>query len=166
MQLNRQFVMGGLVAAAFTAALAVLRVESTAQGANEGELAVKAEAVEADMHEFMEYVFEPGYKRLKAAMAAAPKDNSGWKAIKGDGLALAESANLLLFHRPESDKWTKQDDIDWDGHASAVRDAGGRLYLAAKKKDFPAASTHYRTMLQKCNACHDQYAGGEHQLMP
>ena len=29
------------------------------------------------MHEFMEYVFEPNYKRLKVVMASEPADNAG-----------------------------------------------------------------------------------------
>lgn len=164
MHLDRQLLMGGLFIVVFATAVAVMRVESTAKGANDDAKAAKAEAVEPDMHEFMEYVFEPGYKRLRTAMQEAPTNNAGWKPIKGDGLALAEASNLLLFHRPEADKWSKQDDADWDAHAVAVREAGGRLYLAAKNRDFPSASTHYRTMLTKCNACHDQFAGGEHQL--
>jgi hypothetical protein len=48
----------------------------------------------------------------------------------------------------------------------AVRATGGDLYQAAKKKDFPAARKHYETMLTKCNACHTQFAHGEHQLSP
>ena len=41
-------------------------------------------AVEPSMHEFMEYVFQPTYPRLKHSMMAVPADNKGWKAIKSD----------------------------------------------------------------------------------
>ena len=50
--------------------------------------------------------------------------------------------------------------------SSEVRAAGGQLYQAAKKKDLTAARTHYETMLKKCNACHQKFADGEHQLKP
>ena len=116
--------------------------------------------VEKDMHEFMEYVFQPTYKRLKPLMANAPSDNVGWKGIKADSLTLAESGNLLLSRVPDKDreKW-----VEW---STAVRETGGELYQAAKKKDFPSARKHYETMLTKCNACHTHFAHGEHQLSP
>ena len=116
--------------------------------------------VEPDMHEFMEYVFQPSFKRLKPAMAAAPTDNAGWKTIKAESLTLAESGNLLLL-RP-----SEEDATDWVKHSLLVRDFGGQLYRSAKAKDYPTARKHYETMLQHCNACHHQFAGGEHILAP
>ncbi len=116
--------------------------------------------VEPDMHEFMEYVFQPTYKRLKLAMAAEPADKAGWKGIKADSLILAEGGNLLLLHKPEADAAT------WNELSVAVRESGGAMYQAAKKKEFAPARQHYEAMLKKCNACHDKFAGGEHQLMP
>lgn len=119
-----------------------------------------AEPVESDMHEFMEYVFQPTFKRLKPVMAAEPTDNQGWKAMKSDSLILAESGNLLLM-RPSQD-----DAADWMKHSVHVRDFGGQLYRAAQAKDFVAARKHYESMVQQCNACHEQFAGGEHILAP
>lgn len=124
------------------------------------EPATKPAPVEADMHEFMEYLFQPTYKRLVTQMAAAPENNQGWKAIKADSLILAEGGNLLLFHAP------KEEQADWIKHSVQVRDLGGQLYRAAKAKDFPAARQHYEAMVKSCNACHTQFAGGEHQLKP
>jgi cytochrome c553 len=119
-----------------------------------------AKPVESDMHEFMEYVFEPTYKRLKPAIASAPADNKGWKAIKADSLILAESGNLLLIRQPEKDA------TDWVKHSTQVRDTGGKLYEAAKAKDYAAARKHYESMIQNCNACHKQFANGEYTLSP
>ena len=56
---------------------------------------VEQQVVEDSMHEFMEYVYQPTYKRLKTSMKAEPADRNGWKAIKADSLILAESANRL-----------------------------------------------------------------------
>ena len=116
--------------------------------------------VEEDMHEFMEYLFQPTYNRLKPLMASAPSNNAGWKGIKADSLTLAEGGNLLLSRVPEKDseKW-----IEW---SIAVRATGGDMYQAAKKKDFEAARKLYEMMLTKCNACHTHFAEGEHQLSP
>lgn len=119
-----------------------------------------AEPVEPDMHEFMEYVFQPTFNRLKPVMAAAPADNPGWKAIKADALILAEGGNLLLIRQPE------EDTADWVKHSRQVRDFGGQLYRAAKAKDYTNARKHYEAMVQNCNACHEQFAGGEHILTP
>ena len=116
--------------------------------------------VEKNMHEFMEYVFEPGYKRLREVMAQEPTANDQWKAIKGDSLALAEGSNLLLMRSPDEGR------ADWDRFSVAVRQDGTALYQAARAKDFEAAKKHYVTMLGSCNRCHDQFAGGKHQLKP
>lgn len=116
--------------------------------------------VEDSMHEFMEYVFQPTYLRLKATMAAAPADNKGWKALKSDSLILAESCNLLFARKPDEhgDDWTK--------HATAAKTDGAALYKAAREKNFEAATAAYKTMLNNCNACHKQFEDGKHILQP
>ena len=116
--------------------------------------------VEDDMHEFMEYVFQPTYKRLKASIAVAEKDNATWKSIKSDALILAESGNLLLGRGPDSDE------ADWNKHSIASRDFGGQLYRAAKEKNFEKTQQAYKMMLESCNACHQQFSGGDPQLKP
>ncbi len=116
--------------------------------------------VEKDMHEFMEYVFEPSYKRLRAHIAAEPADKSVWKAIKSDSLILAESSNLLWFRQPNENA------TEWNRLAIAVRRVGGHLYQAARKQNYDATRQNYIKMLEQCNSCHNQFAGGEHQLQP
>ena len=116
--------------------------------------------VDEDMHHFMEYIFEPNYKRLKAGMANAPKEKKIWKAIKADSLTLAECANLLLMRVPDEDA------REWRKLSVAVRAHGGELYQAARKADYTAARKAYVTMLNNCNACHKHFADGEHQLQP
>jgi hypothetical protein len=116
--------------------------------------------VEKDMHEFMEYYFEPTFKRLKPAIAQEPADKAGWKPLKAEGLIFAEGGNLLLARTP------KEDAAEWNELSLAVRDAGEQLYQAAKKREYPAARKAYETMISKCNACHQHFAEGEHQLEP
>jgi len=112
------------------------------------------------MHEFMEYIFLPTYKRLKTSMATEPQNKKGWKAIKADSLILAEGGNLLFLHQP------KKDADDWNKLSVEVRELGAGLYQSARKKDFKAATKNYKAMLLKCNACHTQFAKGKHQLSP
>ena len=137
---------------------------------DDGNVAVTASAAELaddgpqpvddDMHHFMEYVFEPNYKRLQAEMAEPPKDKQAWKAIKGDALTLAECANLLLFRAPDEDA------AEWQALSVAVRGDGGELYQAARNSDYPAARKAYEKMLNNCNACHKKFAEGKYQLKP
>ena len=115
--------------------------------------------VDDDIHHFMEYVFEPNYKRLKAALATEPVDKQAWKGIKGDALTLAECANLLMMRVPE-------DGYMWKNMSMGVRGQGSQLYQAARKSDYTSARKAYVSMLQQCNACHTKFADGEHQLMP
>ena len=143
----------------FATLLAAGSVRSNA-GADDAANKVAPQPVEEDMHEFMEYIFQPTYLRLKQSMAAEPKENAGWKAIKSDGLILAEGGNLLLHRLP------KEDAASWAEQSASVRDLGAELYQSAKKKDYAAARQSYEAMLKKCNACHDQFAHGEHQLSP
>jgi len=127
---------------------------SSAAPANE------AKVVEDSMHEFMEYVFQPTYRRLKDSMAEEPVDNKGWKAIKSDSLILAESCNLLFVRLPAENA------ADWSKHAVASRTSGAELYQAARDKDFSKAGVAYKTMLNNCNACHRQFEEGKHILEP
>lgn len=121
---------------------------------------VHVEIVEDNMHEFMEYIFQPTYRRLKASMASKPKDKKAWKPIKSDSLILAESCNLLFVRTPE------QDAKDWVKHSIASRDAGSELYHAAQAKQFDVAKTAWTKMLDNCNACHRQFEDGKHILAP
>ena len=150
----------------FAVLVAIVAVEtlfSTSNDANASYAPILAEVdapVEDSMHEFMEYVFQPTYLRLKASMATMPVDNKGWKAVKSDSLILAESCNLLFVRKPD-----EQGD-DWVKHATASKSLGAELYKAAKEKNFEAATTAYKLMLDNCNACHKQFESGKHILQP
>ena len=113
-----------------------------------------------NMHQFMEYAFEPVFHRLKEQMAKPPQDKKAWSSVKSDSLILAEAGNLLLIRSPEENR------RDWDRVSCAQREAGGKLYLAARKRDYEAARKHYTVMVAQCNACHAKFADGEHQLEP
>jgi hypothetical protein len=144
--------IGGLVTVICT-----VPASSASEDKNDAQQPV---AVEGDMHEFMEYVFEPPYKRLKAGLSSAPADRTAWKEIKSDALILAEATNLLLHRQPDehANAWVK--------NAQIVRQQGGQLYQAAKQRDFDLSKKQFAEMLKKCNHCHDQFAGGKHQLSP
>ncbi len=116
--------------------------------------------VETNMHEFMEYVFQPTFRRLKPAMDASHAAEPAWKTIKSDSLILAESSNLLLLHK------AAKEPARWSETTVAVRDAAAQLYKSARQRDFAASRKAYEQMLTSCNACHKQFAGGRHMLTP
>ena len=118
------------------------------------------EVVEESMHEFMEYVFQPAYRRLKSSLENEPADNKAWKAVKSDALILAESCNLLFARLPEKDA------DDWARHSAKSRDEGASLYRGARKKDYAAVTQAWTKMLNNCNACHRQFENGKHILAP
>ena len=154
----------GSLIAVMTAVVVVLHVYSTPNEAQGGFSPIASTddptPVEESMHEFMEYVFQPTYLRLKASMVAVPADNKGWKALKSDALILAESCNLLFARKPD------EHGEDWTSHAMAAKTHGAELYKAAKEKNFEAATSAYKAMLNNCNACHKQFEDGKHILQP
>ena len=151
-------------AALLTASLAFQSTSTSQHRAQADSPQAKSAAkpVEPSMHEFMEYVFEEPYKRLKTTMASEPANKGAWKGIKSDALILAEAGNLLLLR----DSDAGDDAAAWRKLSVAVRDAGGDFYQAARKRDYTAAKASYTALLKKCNACHDAFADGEHQLTP
>lgn len=117
-------------------------------------------AVEDDVHEFMEYAFEPFFHALKSSLATAPKDNKGWKVVKANALILAENGNLLMLRAPEEEAGA------WNELAAQLRDEGGKLYRAAKKRDYKVAHPQYVKFVATCNRCHERFADGEHLQKP
>jgi mono/diheme cytochrome c family protein len=128
--------------------------------ASEPATELELKPVDVTMHDFMEGAFQFPYRRLKELMATEPTALPAWKAIRSDALILAEGGNLLLIRTP------KEDGADWNRYSIESRDAGQAMIKAAKKKDFEKTTEYYKQMLVHCNACHDQFANGKHQLEP
>ena len=135
---------------------------TTAQDAEPiaGKPTAKLMPVEDDMHEFMEYAFEPYFHELKEALAEPPANGKAWKPVKASSLVLAENGNLLMIRGPEDDRTA------WDRIAVELRDQGQLLYRAAKKRDYDEARKQYVAFVAKCNECHHQFADGEHLQKP
>lgn len=131
----------------------------TARGAEDAPPAGPV-PVEPNPHEFMEYVNQPNYRQLRQALAQEPKDEKAWESVTSSSLVLAESGNLLLFRPPNENADA------WKRHAVSVREQGSKLYQAAHKKDYSAAKQEFASLLQRCNSCHDEFAGGEPNLKP
>ena len=113
-----------------------------------------------NMHHFMEYISEPAYKGLKAALATEPENRRAWRPIKSHALILAETSALVADRVPEgaSDEQTQQ----WKQLSREVYNSGKALYGSVG--DYAAAKKHYEAMLNNCNRCHQVFADGKYQL--
>ena len=118
----------------------------------------RPEVVAGSMHDFMEYVFQPTQERLRNSLAAEPASAGDWKAVRSDALFVAESCNLLFARSPAGNV------ADWKEHTAATRLHGASLYEAACGQDFTAAAAAYTSLVESCNSCHQQFAGGQHLL--
>ena len=136
-------------------------IGSTVLGdASESDSKPQLEAVEPDVHEFMEYAFDPVFKVLKATMQSEPQNRKGWVPLKSTALLLAENGNLLMLRAPE------ENSAEWNKLSAELRQQGKPLYQAAKKRDFDATRKEYKAIVANCNACHQSFADGEHMLEP
>ena len=90
----------------------------------------KMQPVESDVHEFMEYAFEPFFEQLKSSLAAPPPDKKAWVPVKANSLVLAESGNLLMLRGPADHR------AEWNHLAAELRKQGQTLYQSAKKRNF------------------------------
>lgn len=142
------------------AGVAILSDSRAADAGSQAKSSTALMPVEDDVHEFMEYAFEPPFTQLKASLSEVPKDNKVWKLVKASSLILAENGNLLMLRGPEEDTDT------WNQFAAELRDQGKLLYQAAKKRDFDSSKKHYAGFVAKCNACHETFADGEHIQKP
>lgn len=111
-----------------------------------------------NMHHFMEYICEPSYKGLRAALETEPENRRAWKAFKNHALVLAETSKLVAERGPDDEAKSKE----WKAISLAVYKSGKSLYKSAGK--YEDAKKHYGMMIDQCNKCHTVFAEGKHQL--
>ena len=125
-----------------------------------GRVPVDLTPVDTNMHDFMEGMFQAPYRRLKDSLAIEPKDNNGWRAVRSDVLILAEASNVAALRKPEKNV------DEWNELCLACKQDGETAYKAAKRKKYAETRKSYEAMLINCNACHNSFAEGKHQLVP
>ena len=82
----------------------------------------------------------------------------GWQAVELAGLALAESANLLMIPRLcGNGRPAPVQDAAWQIWAQEVRDAGMTAYAAAQTKSQEAILDAAGAVSDSCLHCHRQY---------
>jgi hypothetical protein len=144
--------------------------------------AASATKIEANLLQLMRGIVYPASNVIFAAQEdfsaqPAPADAStspnpltttygGWQAVENAGLALSESANLILMpgRLCSNGKPAPVRRADWIRDVQKLRDAGRAAYDAARKKDREAMVDVSGTISDACSACHDVYRekkGGE-----
>jgi hypothetical protein len=95
------------------------------------------------------------------SVATDPLANSygKWEAVENSGLALAEGANLLLLpgRKCSNGRAVPLANADWAKLVEGVRQAGLKVYAAAKAKDQDKILDAADTMTNSCSNCHDKY---------
>ncbi len=83
----------------------------------------------------------------------------GWQAVENAGLALAESANLLLLpgRLCQNGRPVPIQNADWRMWVQELRDAGMTAYKAAQSKSQDAMLDASGVMAAACANCHDKY---------
>ena len=83
----------------------------------------------------------------------------GWTAVENAGLALAESANLLMVpgRMCQNGKPVPMQNPDWPGFVQGLRDAGMEASKAAQSKNTDKILDAANTMTTACMNCHEKY---------
>lgn len=133
--------------------LALLAVASAQTEKPQPKAGAKLPQPVVDAHELMEIFSEPLYEDLKAKMAKKPENDRAWKLLGREGYRAAEIANLIAM-REQAEEHVKI----WAKEASDAQKGGIDLASAAKNKDWAAAQSAYKFIIQSCNSCHQQVA--------
>jgi hypothetical protein len=83
----------------------------------------------------------------------------GWQAVENSGLAIAETANLLLVpgRKCQNGKNVPNDREDFKKFTQGLVDAGMAAYKAAQSKNLDAMVEVSGTVSDACAACHEVY---------
>jgi hypothetical protein len=82
----------------------------------------------------------------------------GWAAVENSGLALAESANLLLVPRPcANGKPAPVKNADWQMWVEELREAGLATYKLGQSKNSDAILDVATAVSDSCMHCHQKY---------
>ena len=134
-----------------------------------------APRIEANLLQLMRGILYPSSNVIFAAQDdpgrfAPPADPStspnpltssygGWQAVENAGLALAESANLLLVpgRMCSNGRPAPVRRADWVKYVQGLRQAGMAAYKAAQSKNQDAMVDVSGTVTDACAACHDVF---------
>jgi hypothetical protein len=82
-----------------------------------------------------------------------------WEAVENSGIAIADGANLLLIpgRKCSNGLPVPTANADWAKLVQGVREAGLKVYAAARAKDQDKILDAADAMTTACSNCHDKY---------
>ena len=101
--------------------------------------------------------FKPG---LRPSTSSDPLTSAygGWAAVENAGMALAESANLLILPRQcGNGKPAPVQNADWQMWVQELRDAGMAAYKVGQAKNADAILEAAAAVSDACLHCHQKY---------
>jgi hypothetical protein len=100
--------------------------------------------------EVMATMTVPASTAVFRAASEAPREETGWAAVRGQALVLAESANLLLIgSRVRAGDWTRM--------AVAMRETAEAAVRAAEARNATGLSDAGEAVYETCEQCHARY---------
>lgn len=114
-----------------------------------------------NMHDLMNNVLDPAADEIwesvgtvitiEGTFEKAPSTDDEWAGLKGSGMRLAESGNLLLLPARSGGN------PDWIKHSLALIEQSNRAIKAAEAKDKDAIFTIGGDIYDVCTNCHKQF---------
>ena len=108
----------------------------------------------ADTKLLMAGLAEPNFNGLGRIFKDEPKDAEAWAFARGQALLIGETSNLLMLRPPKSNR--EAQDL-WMNRASEMREAAGKLALAAAGRDYMKARAGVVDLANACNRCHQSF---------
>ena len=86
-----------------------------------------------------------------------------WNAVENSGIAIADTANLLLIpgRKCSNGRDVPLASADWPKFVQGLREAGLKVYAAAQTKDQDKIVEVADTMTTACSNCHEKYRDKE-----
>jgi len=136
--------------------LCVLAGTVASQQARKTDSSPRLEAI-ADTKLLMVGLAKSNMDGLGKTLKDRPADVEAWGYVRGQGLLIAETGNLLLMRPPKS----RQAQDSWMIFSVAVRSLKKKIAKAAAAKDYPAARSAVASMSNVCNHCHEAFRVAE-----
>jgi len=111
----------------------------------------KLEAV-AETKLIMDGMADANYRGLEKMLKQAPPDVEAWTFVRGQGLLIAETGNLLMLRPPRA-----QGQEVWMQRSTELREAGTALARQASARDYDRSRAALRDVAAVCNRCHQNF---------
>ena len=93
------------------------------------------------------------FEGLSRLLREKPADPVAWTFIRGQGLLIAETGNLLLL-RPPRDRNAQ---AEWNSRSVDLRVAATAVARAAADQDYSEARAALADLANSCNRCHQAF---------